>query len=147
MDAIQLILRHHAKIRKFLERLSTSRSVSSLNKTFAKLSEFLVSHETMEQKVWYPFLKKNTKLKTVISHLITEEKSAAKAIAQIKKIKSEEKFEEKLMKLKAAVSRHANEEETQLLPKVQKVIEDTELRKIGKKMQEFKKEFDMKHTD
>ena len=144
MNAIQLILNQHARIRKFLSQLSKSKKPAALERTFDKLSVFLVSHETMEQKVWYPFLKKNTELKTTIYHLISEEKSAAKTIAKIKKIKSEEILEEKIMELKKAVAHHAKEEETKLLPKVKKIIEETELKKIGKKMSEFKKEFDEK---
>lgn len=146
MNAIQLILNQHARIRKFLAQISKSKTPSSLKKTFEKLSAFLISHETMEQKVWYPYLKKNTKLKTTITHLVAEEKTAAKSIAKIKKIKSAETFEEKLMELKTAVAHHAKEEETKLLPKAKKLIEEPELNKVGKKMRDFKKEFDMKHS-
>lgn len=142
MDAIELILNQHARIRKFLSQLTKAKASHSLKKTFENLSAFLISHETMEQKVWYPFLKKNTKLTSTITHLINEEKTAAKAIAKIKKIKSVETFEEKIMELKSAVAHHAKEEETKLLPKAKKLIEETELKKIGKKMSEFKKEFD-----
>jgi hemerythrin superfamily protein len=144
MNAIQLILNQHAKIRKFLAQLTKSKQSKAFKNTFDKLAAFLVSHETMEQKVWYPFLKKNTKLKTTITHLVKEEKTAAKEIAKIKKIKSEEKFEEKIMELKSAVSHHAKEEETKLLPKAKKLIEESELKTIGRKMNEFKKQFDRK---
>lgn len=144
MDAIRLILNQHARIRKFLAQISPSKNSVSLKKVFSKLAAFLISHETMEQKVWYPFLKKNTKLKSIITHLVSEEKSAAKTIAKTKKLKSETAFEEKLMELKSAVKHHAKEEETKLLPKVKKIIEDSELKKIGKKMMEFKKDFDNK---
>lgn len=144
MNAIQLILNQHARIRKLLSQLTKSKTSSSLKKNFEKLSAFLISHETMEQKFWYPFLKKNTKLKTTITALIHEEKTAAKTIAKIKKIKSEEKFEEKIMELKLAVAHHAKEEETKLLPKAKKLIEEADLKKIGKDMSDFKKEFDKK---
>lgn len=145
MNAIQLILNHHARIRKYLATITKSKNYSSLKKTFDKLSAFLVSHEKMEEKVWYPFLKKNTKLKTTITPLINEEKSAAKTIANIKRLKSEEKFEAKLMELKLAVSHHAKQEETKLLPKARKMVEASELKKIGVKMREFKKQFDRKN--
>ncbi len=147
MNAIQLILNQHAKIRKFLSQITKSKKPSFLEREFNKLSLFLISHETMEQKIWYPFLRKNTKLKTLVSHLINEEKTAAKTISKIKKIKSQETFEEKLFELKNAVSHHANEEEKNLLPKVKKMIDDVELKAIGKKMNEFKKSFDQKHSD
>lgn len=146
MNAIQLILNQHARIRKFLSQLSKSKTSSAQRTLFKRLSAFLISHETMEQKVWYPFLKKNTKLKTTITHLITEEKTAAKEISKIKKIKSNEIFEEKLMELKKSVSHHAKEEETKLLPHVKKIIDDSELKQVGKRMSEFKKKFDNEHS-
>lgn len=142
MNAIELILTHHARIRKFLTRISKFKNPSSLENTFNKLAEFLISHETMEQKVWYPFLKKNSNLKPIIKHLVAEEKLATKNIAKIKKIKSTELFEEKLMELASSVSHHANEEETKLFPKVEKYIEDRDLKMIGKEMREFKNAFD-----
>jgi hemerythrin superfamily protein len=146
MNAIQLILNQHARIRKFLAKLSKTKNPATSNTLFKKLAAFLISHETMEQKVWYPFLKKNNKLKPTITHLITEEKTAAKSITKIKKIKSQNTFEEKIMELMSAVSHHAKEEETKLLPKVRKLIEESELKKVGKQMQEFKKAFDIEHS-
>ncbi|MEO8401774.1 MAG: hemerythrin domain-containing protein [Gammaproteobacteria bacterium] len=92
----------------------------------------------------YPYLKKNPKLKSIVAPLISEEKSAAKAIAKIKRIKSESSFEEKIFQLKTAVAQHAKDEETKLLPKARKFIAATELNIIGKKMKEFKKSFDKK---
>lgn len=142
MNAIQLIENHHSRIRRYLAQLSKSKTSSSLIKTFEKLADFLISHETMEQKVWYPFLKKNTKLKSTIMHLIAEEKTAAKVITQIKKLKSPITQQEKIMKLKRDISLHAKEEETKLLSKARKIINVNELKKIGKKMQEFKNSFD-----
>lgn len=146
MNAIQLILNHHARIRKFLVQLSKSKTPSSMRSIFNRMAAYLISHETMEQKVWYPFLKKNAQLKTTINHLVVEEKTAAKSIAKIKKLKSNDTLEEKLMELKTAVSHHAKEEETKLLPKAKKLIDDSELKKVGKKMAEFKKDFDLKHS-
>lgn len=51
MNAIQLILTQHARVRRFLAQISPSKIHASLQKTFAKLVPYLISHETMEQKV------------------------------------------------------------------------------------------------
>ena len=144
MNAIQLILTQHSRIKKYLLQLSKSKTPLSLEKTFNKISEYLTSHETMEQKVWYPFLKKNISLKSTITLLIAEEKSAAKEIAKIKKIKSKDNLMEKIMKLNSSVAQHAKDEETKLLPKVKKLIDDSDLKIIGKKMREVQKKWDMR---
>lgn len=143
MNAIKFILSEHQKIKKMLAGiLKGSPKDETKRKRFHRLTNFLVHHEKMEQKIWYPFLKKNTKLATVINHLVSEEKSAAKAIGKIRKIKPEDKWEDKFKDLRKDVLHHASEEEKKLFPKVKKVLDDAELKFIGKKAQAFKKALD-----
>ena len=46
-------------------------------KKFDAFCSDLINHEKMEEKAWYPVLKKDKELNKVIKHLISEEKSAA----------------------------------------------------------------------
>lgn len=147
MNAINYLIQQHDKFRKLLARLtSSSGREDTKRKLFEKISTDLAHHEKMEQKVWYPFLKKNTNLAKTIALLISEEKMAAKQITKIKKIRDREEFEDKLIELSNDVLKHANDEETKLFPKVIKVIDETELNTIGKKMKAMKKELAAKLT-
>jgi hemerythrin superfamily protein len=105
---------------------------------FDFLCKDLVRHEKMEQKIWYPYLKEYVQLNTKIKHLLKEEKTAAKAIKEFKKIKTSEKWETKFIAFKKDVFHHAKEEETKLFPSVKKKLESNELKMIGKKLNTFK---------
>ena len=142
MEAIKFIIREHNKIRKTLARIEKQARDTTKIRTAKLLCKDLTTHENMEEKVWYPFLKKNASLQTTISHLIKEEKKAAAAIKKLGTIKAEDKWLELFMRLKKDVAHHANEEETKLFPKVAKLIAMDDLKVIGKKLQQFKN----KHT-
>lgn len=141
MNAIEFILKEHRKIRKsFAAITKPSRTIASQKKMFTVLSKFLASHEKMEETLWYPKLRKHTKLRSVIKLLISEEKAAGKVIKKMKTIKKDDElWEEKLLALKKAVAKHASDEEKKLFPKVKKLVEIDELKIIGKKLQAFRK--------
>jgi hemerythrin superfamily protein len=142
MNAIKFLLKEHDKVRRLLADISdVSHKYETKIKLFDDLCQDLVTHETMEQKVWYPRLKDNEKLYDTIKHLIAEEKTAAKEIKEFKKIDSEDKWQEKFVTFKKAVERHANEEEKKLFPQVEKYLTEDELDEIGMEMRKFKEEF------
>lgn len=139
MDAIKFLIKEHNHVRRVLKDINKkSRTEAAKKKIFKGLCKELVVHETMEQKVWYPNFKTNPKLNKTVKHLVTEEKTAAKAIKAFKKIKTQEKWEEKFAEFKTDVEHHAHEEETKLFPKVKKVLDKDELAEIGKKLRKFK---------
>src|SRR5437899_742586 len=90
MDAIKFLLKEHNKIRKTFTKIKKKSREVTQKKIFDLLCKDLVRHEKMEQKIWYPYLKKHTHLKNKIKHLLKEEKTAAKAIKEFKKIKNSE---------------------------------------------------------
>lgn len=138
MDAIHFLKNEHKKVRlKFKVIAKKTRPYETRRKMFDKLCRELVIHETMEHKTWYPYFKKE--LKNVVKPLLNEEKSAAKAIKELKKLKTQEKWENKFVKFKKAVEKHAGQEEKKLFPKVKKLLDPASLKIIEKKMRAFKK--------
>jgi hemerythrin superfamily protein len=139
MDAIKFILREHNKIRRTFKDINKkSRRIPTKKKMLKELCNYLVVHETMEQKKWYPHFKKNSQLNAVVKHLLTEEKKAAKVIKTFKKPLSDERWEEKFLAFKKDVEHHASEEEKKLFPKVRKFFDAEELDEIGKVLRKFK---------
>ncbi len=52
-----------------------------------------------------------------------------------------EKFEPKLKVLMEDITHHVQEEEGEMFPKVEKIIDSAELKELGKQMEEEKKNF------
>ncbi len=142
MNAIKYLIKEHDKVRTMLSDIShDSHRAETKRKLFDELSQELIRHEKMEQTVWYPLLKKNKALTDLISHLISEEKSATRALNAIEKITSQRDWEEKFSEFRSDVEHHAKEEETKLFPQVENILSQSELEKIGKEMLEFKHDF------
>ncbi len=142
MNAIDFLINEHNKVRKMLADIDDeSHKEETKHKMFNELCIELIRHETMEQTVWYPYLKKDEKIVKEIGHLLSEEKSAAKAIESFQKNLTDNEWEKKFHQFKKDVLHHANEEETELFPRVKKVLDEKRLEEIGKDMREFKLEF------
>jgi hemerythrin superfamily protein len=144
MDAIAFLLKEHNKVRRTFAKIKKgSYREETKIKKFKDLCRELVVHETMEHKVWYPHFKNNPKVKNVVKHLLSEEKTAGKEIKSFKKFKPadwEKKFPKVFAKLKKAAEHHASNEETKLFPKVKKLLDKEVRKQIGKKMQSYKKQ-------
>ncbi len=142
MNAIKFLIKEHDKVRTMLSDISNDfHRAETKRKLFDELSQELLRHEKIEQTVWYPLLKKNKALTDLIPHLISEEKSAARAVNAIEKITSQGDWEEKFSEFRSDVEHHAKEEETKLFPQVENILSQSELEKIGKEMLEFKHDF------
>lgn len=138
MNAIDFLKKEHNRFRKMLRVISNTSDEKSKVRKFNTLSTELIKHETMEQKAWYPTLKKQPDLRKIIKHLVAEEKSAGKAIKKFKKTEIGLIWKLKYYKLKYDIEHHAQEEEKELFPKVRKLFNKTELNELGKKMRKFK---------
>lgn len=67
MDAIIFLKQEHKKIRQQLAAISISTNEKTKLSKFNNLCKDLVRHETMEQKVWYPVLRKCPELRDILS--------------------------------------------------------------------------------
>lgn len=138
MDAIMYLRAQHSKFRKIFKAISETSNAKSKQTKFNALCKDLIKHEKMEQKAWYPILRKNKELNEIIKHLISEEKSAAKIIKKFKQTSFGIIWRLKFMKFKHDVDHHAKEEETELFPKVRQLLTKKELNALGIKMRKFK---------
>lgn len=137
MNAIDFLIKEHNRVRKMLQNINDgSYHYATQKKQFRLLAQDLLRHETMEHQVWYPHFK--DKLPSEVRHLLTEEQHAEKAIKKMADLKSEEAWKKEFLKFKSDVEHHANEEETELFPEVEKLLSEKELEQIGLEMFDFK---------
>ena len=138
MDAITYLRQEHTKFRKALKAIHNISNEKIKLTKFNALCKDLVKHEKMEQKAWYPALRKHKELLQIIKHLVSEEKSADKAIKKFKYTGFGIIWKLKFIKFKHDIDHHAKEEEKELFPKVRKIFDKKELDALGKKMKKFK---------
>lgn len=138
MDAIAYLRQEHSRFKKTLALISKISDEKIKIKKFDSFCNELVRHETMEQKIWYPVLRKKIELRDIIKHLISEEKSAAQTIKKFKKMHFGIMWRLRYYKFKHDVNHHAKEEEQELFPEVRKLLTKKELNELGAKMRKFK---------
>lgn len=141
LSAIEVILEDHKHIKSLIAEVEKNlNNDTKSHDSFQKLKDFVEKHEAMEQKIWYPELSKNDKLKAEIDKLKEQEEKAGDEFKKIDGINDKKEWKTEVKKLIKAVKNHAKEEETKLFPKVKKEFNKTSLQEIGGKMQEYKKD-------
>lgn len=138
MDAISYLRKEHSKFRRTLTAISKIKNEKVKKRKFDSFCKDLTKHEKMEEKAWYPALKKKKELAEIIKHLVAEEKSAAQAIKKFKKVHFEFMWNLRFRKFKHDVDHHAKEEEQELFPKVRKYFNKAHLNQLGIKMRKTK---------
>ena len=138
MDAIQYLRQEHAAFREALAAISKMSNETMTLKKFKAFTADLSKHETMEQKIWYPVLRKNPEMKELIQHLVDEEKAASRAIKKLLDSSYGIIWRLRFYKFKHDVDHHAKTEEKELFPLARKHLSKQELMALGKKMQAYK---------
>jgi hemerythrin superfamily protein len=138
MDAITFLKQEHNRFKKTLAAILKLSDPKKVKLKFKALSQDLLRHESMEEKTWYPVLRKNADLRSIIKHLVSEEKSAGKAIKSLLKAEVGLLWKLRFYKLKHDIEHHAKEEEQGLFPKARQVLTKTQLKALGAKMRKFK---------
>jgi hemerythrin superfamily protein len=141
MNAIKFLVNEHEKVRKLMTEIADpSHREETKKKMFDTVCQELLRHESMEETIWYPKLKNDTKLAPIIKHLISEEKKAEKLMKEFAEIKSDEQWDKKFADFRKEIEHHASEEEEKLFPVVSTLLSVEQLEEIGQEMKEFKKE-------
>lgn len=144
MNAIELLKNDHDKVESIFEKLepTTERAVKTREELFTQLKQELDVHAHIEEKIFYPRLKEEDELEDITLEGIEEHHQAKMFLRELASLSDDsEKFEPKLKVLMEDITHHVQEEEGEMFPKVEKIIGKAELEKLGKQMEEEKKNF------
>ncbi len=140
-DALDLIHSDHEEAAAlFKTALDDSTSPAAKRAAIAKVCLALTVHAKMEEKLFYPALRKAGKQKEKDSVLEAAEEHACvkELVAKIKRIRGrDETLEAKVTVLKELVEHHVKEEESEIFDEARKVM-GNKLKALGQEMQRFK---------
>jgi iron-sulfur cluster repair protein YtfE (RIC family) len=143
MDAIALLKKDHATVKKLFKRLLDDREVdhARADQVFAKLREELAIHAEIEEQLLYPMLRRRVMdLEEDVLEALEEHHVAKTTLNELEKMSTEEeRFEAKLTVLREYVMHHVKEEEETLFPRLRKALDKAELEDLGKRLAEAKK--------
>ena len=141
MNAIELLKSDHDKVDRLFQKVKATEE-DEHKELFKKIKAELDVHTHIEEKIFYPRLKQEKELEDITLEGIEEHHQAKMFLRELANLTEDsEKFEPKLKVLMEDITHHVQEEEGEMFPKVEKVINAEELEKLGKEMEEEKKNF------
>jgi hemerythrin superfamily protein len=140
-DALELLHGDHEEVAAlFKTALDDAASPATKKAAIAKVCLALTVHAKMEEKLFYPALRKAGKQKEKESVLEAAEEHACvkDLVAKIKRVQGrDETLEAKVLVLKELVEHHVKEEESEIFDQARKVL-GKKLQALGEEMQRFK---------
>jgi hemerythrin superfamily protein len=135
MNAVQLIKQDHRAVkglfRKF-ERASGAEKQRLGQQIIAELSV----HATVEEELLYPALReRDKKLEDGVLEALEEHHLAKLTLAELDKMKvDDERYEAKMTVLRESIEHHIEEEEGELLPRLERLFSEEMLDAMGQEM-------------
>ncbi len=143
MHALELLKEDHRTVKKLLGELesTTERGVKTRTELFAKIKKELQVHETIEEEILYPALKKHPKAKEITLEGYEEHNVVDRLLAELDNLPVEdETWGPKLKVMKENIEHHIEEEEDEMFEKARGIFDAEELREMGVRMEARKKE-------
>lgn len=140
MDLYQLIRQDHQKVKRLFERLAESDSGSpSQTRLFAELKHELELHTEIEEKHFYPALQRHDEAKDLVEEALEEHGEAKEALEDLDRADKEDaSWAEQLTELQEDVESHIEEEETEIFPVAQKVLDSAQAEAIAHDIEQDK---------
>lgn len=140
-DALELIHSDHEEVSALFKTALDDKTPSAQKKAaIAKILAALTLHAKMEEKIFYPALRKAGKQdeKDSVLEAAEEHGMVKDMIAKIKRVQGrDETLEAKVTVLKEMVEHHVKEEESEMFDEARKVM-GKKLQALGEEMQAFK---------
>jgi hemerythrin superfamily protein len=136
MNAIKMLKQQHREVEKLFKKLTATRTDETRRTAFEEIADALAVHATIEERHFYPGVKKQ-QTEDLLLESVEEHLEVKRLIADLMEMDAgDDQFEAKATVLQENVEHHVEEEETELFPTVEKLIDEAQLEAIGAAMEE-----------
>jgi hemerythrin superfamily protein len=127
MDAIALLKSQHRAVEKLFAQIDKAKSADAKQRLFDQVADSLAVHATIEEHQFYPAVRAK-RTEDILLEALEEHVGIKRVLADLLEIDaSDHTFDAKINVLKEQVEHHVEEEETDLFPKVKKLLSSEEL--------------------
>jgi hemerythrin superfamily protein len=138
MSAIAMLKADHKKVKKLFDQFEEAKGRKAKKKIVKSALQELNVHATLEEKIFYPSVRKEIDDEDLMNEADEEHHVAKVLIAELEEMNgSESHYDAKFSVLSENVRHHIKEEEGEMLPKAQKTDVDFDV--LGEKMFRKKK--------
>ncbi len=136
MNALQLLKEDHNRISALFEQLQDANDFSEKRELFQELRQELDLHTQLEENLFYPRCAEFDEISDLIDESYEDHHEIRELIQELDDISEEREFDDKLEELVDAVEGHVEDEESDLFPKVEELIDSDELDELGARIEE-----------
>jgi hemerythrin superfamily protein len=138
-SATQMIRQDHKKVEGLFRKVEQTKGAQAKRRLAENAMAELEIHAALEEEIFYPAVKKEVDDGSMVQEAIQEHQTVKQLIAELKGMgEADDEFESQFSQLVENVQHHVEEEENEMLPKV----EDSELdlNSLGAEMSERRQE-------
>jgi hypothetical protein len=144
-DAISVLKKDHATVKQLLSRMekTTERGGARREQLLKEIEREIKIHTRIEEEIFYPAFKEAARKadEHIYWEAMEEHHVVDMVMPELKSSNVEsEKFGAKAKVIKDLIEHHAEEEETEMFPKARTLMGAEELRDLGMRLQQRKKE-------
>jgi hemerythrin superfamily protein len=134
VDAVKLLTSQHRSMEQMLEKVMKETGEEKRKALFAEAADQLTVHIKSEEEIFYPAVKA-ARTEDILLESLEEHLSLKRLLADLLELDPSEKaFEPKFKVLKEQTEHHHKEEEENLFPKVNKLMDHTRREELGRQM-------------
>ena len=138
-DAVELIKSDHRKVEQLFREFEEAgdRAYKTKQELVGQIVEELEVHATIEEEIYYPAVEAKARKdgKELIAEAVEEHHVVKILLGELGSMSSEdEPFDAKVTVLMENVRHHVEEEESELLPQSEKILDTDELTHLGEQM-------------
>lgn len=146
MDAISLLKSDHKKVKGLFKQVETT-ELNQHQMLFEQIKAELEVHTHIEETVLYPRMKEFKELKDIVLEGVEEHHQVKLLIREIDNLVGDsEKFEPKLKVLIEDVEHHIKEEEEEMFPEIEELVDKKTLELMGTELELEKKRYAKANT-
>jgi hemerythrin superfamily protein len=140
MNAIEMLKQQHREVEALFAQFKKAKSAGPQRKIFEQIADALAVHATIEEKHFYPSVKKQA-TEDLLLESLEEHLEIKRVIADLLALDAKDPtYEAKVTVLEEDVQHHVGEEENDLFPKVEKLFDEETLEAIAEVMEETRDE-------
>jgi hemerythrin superfamily protein len=126
MDPVKLIKKDHRTVKGLFRKFERAGRQAEKQKLAEEIIEELSVHAAIEEQLVYPLLRKSgARMEDPVLNALEEHHAVKLVLAELDKMKvDEERFAAKMHVVREAVEMHIEEEESSLLPRLERLLDD-----------------------
>ena len=138
-NATQLIRQDHKKVEGLFKKFQQTKGAQAKRRLAENAMAELEVHAALEEEIFYPAVKKEVEEGSMVQEAIEEHQTVKQLISELKGMdEADEEFESQFSQLVENVQHHVEEEENEMLPKVEE--SELDLNSLGQQMSQRKQE-------